>query len=257
MNDATNQCRYEEKKPGKAENRADLVRRFFSVAIGAGLTSTLIQMDWLKNGTLPTAHEFEAMSVLGTGFVLMILSWEGYLRSIGKRPLEQWPRFVLDILLVTLYMIFLVTSKNRTFFLPILAFVFLLYVVWDILSILEYPEQYDKRPREPEQKLKPTDVGARKIAEIYAQGFLGADYFNRGPIITLSWTIYFLSLLWIDSAFGTAIYLDCLAAVTGLVLYRVDKDYKKSTSVDIAGFSMRCRAIVIAGLLAIVILLAV
>lgn len=228
-----------------ADNRADLVRRFFAVAISAGLTSTLIQMDWFKNGTRPTAQEFNEMWILATGLVLTILSWEGYLRSIGKRPLKRWPRFLIDVVLVTLYMAFLASAKNEIFFLPILGLVFLLYVIWDIFSIWEYPAEYDKTPAS-------SDTGSiGLVARVYSRGAQNRARFNRGPIITLSWALYVGGLLLLHYWQSHTVALDCLAATTGLILYRVDKSQTTDDS-DITGFPMAVRFCTIAGLLILV-----
>ena len=196
-------------KPKAGEIRSDLIKRLFAVAISVGFATALARLDWVKNGTWPSQQDYEQLSILLVGLVATVLSWDGYLASIAVKSLEKFWRFGIDIVLVFVYMLLLITSPHPYLWLPILVIIFVLYVVWDMLSILEYTNQYDT-----------TLVGAGivRVPKVYLRGLLSRAGTSRGPIATLCWGIYFIILAALN--FQTAkyqVFVMCFLALLGLV----------------------------------------
>jgi hypothetical protein len=207
----------------RAEIRGDLIKRLFAVAISVGAATTLSQMKWVQAGRAPCMPEYQQLSILAAALWATVLSWDGYLISIAKRPLKKPSRFIIDILLVFIYMILLMTSRLLTWWLFLHALIYTLYVIWDRLSIGEYFSQfYDQTV-----KVIPETVG-----QVYIGGFKGLRGVSQGPVITIVWWAYFLALYllndlalrWMklpglnERIVGTTVLVLC-----GLQLYRQDK----------------------------------
>ena len=194
--------------------RKDLMRRWFAVAISVGFATTLIDMQWLGEGHFPNFDELQQLARLVTALIAVVLSWEGYFFSIESKPLKTTPRFIIDFTLVLLYMVLLYTSKIPTFWLYLHAFSFLLYITWDLLSIKEFRSTYSCDPM-------PSGLPTRQI---YLGGFLGREGVYRGPIITLSWALFFVGLAGSQLIFGPRnSFILAPFAIAGLLLYRSDK----------------------------------
>ena len=79
---------------------------------------------------------------LFTALVATLLSWDSYLLSIKEKKLTAFDRFAIDVLLIFIYMFLLITSKYVPILICTVATIFLLYVLWDALSIRDYPDRY-------------------------------------------------------------------------------------------------------------------
>jgi hypothetical protein len=232
----------------RADIRADFIKRLFAVAISVGFATTLTKMNWVETGSLPGRREWEQLAILATGLIATVASWDGYLASIQAKPLNGYGRFVIDILLVFIYMFFLISSQRASFWLPILALVFVLYFIWDVLTVREYFSQYDASlvpPGSDTYRVKFSDV-----VRVYVRGLLNKPATKRGPIITLSWAIFFAALA-VLNYLATAryqVFVACGFAIAGLILYRLDKNAKTPTA-NVRGYGMVYRVILICGLL--------
>lgn len=233
----------EERSGAKAEIRADLVRRLFAVAISVGFAATLTKMSWVTNGDWPDADERKQIVALITAMIATVLSWDGYLLAIKERPLIGFWRFAIDIVLVFIYMLLLMSSQHMEIFLIVLACIFLLYCAWDVLTIAEHPGKYlldrfdgDRAP-------------FRQIIDVYIGGVRDKGQIKKGPIVTLSWAVYFLLLaiitIWAAQEHSAQehVYSTCVFAVAGLVLYRLDNNYEQQQAVF--GFRMPVRGLII------------
>jgi hypothetical protein len=224
------------KRPKQTQDqiRGDLIRRLFAVAISVGAASTLSRMHWVTNGCWPDLREWQQLSILVAATVATVLSWDGYLMSIEDRPLMGFWRFAVDVALVFIYMFLLMTSQHRTWWLFIHALTFVLYVIWDYLTVREHTDKYYPSNAIPEPN-------KRSVCEIYIAGLEDRDRPSRSPIITLGWALYFCLLYLInkrgldDRVFGATIF-----ALAGLILYRQDKKYR---------WTLRARSLVTVGLL--------
>ncbi len=234
----------------RAQIRDDFIRALFFVAISVGFAATLIEMDWVDNGAVPSMPEWEQLAILLTGLIVTVLSWDGYLASIKKKPLNGYARFVIDILLVFIYMFFLISSKQPGFWLPILAVVFVLYVIWDFLTVREHMGSYDASlvPAGADDMYR---ARASDVLRVYVGGFLSRPDTGRGPIITLSWAVYFVILARMNLATAEwQVFVTCAFAIAGLILYRWDKVANPSGA-SVAGFPVWRRALIIVLLLSL------
>lgn len=205
----------------RANNRGDLIKRLFAVAISVGFAATLTQMTWIKNGTLPDSSEWIEIVGLITALIATLLSWDGYLSAIEDRPLTSFSRFGIDVLLVFLYMIMLITSKRANFLLALLAFVFVLYAIWNILTVRDYIEKYD-----PDANVvSPAPISA--IFRVYVGGFTNRGGVRLSPVITSSWAVYFLALAVIARKHPGQIIPACAFALAGLAIHRFEHRAQK------------------------------
>jgi hypothetical protein len=76
-----------------------------------GFATTVVNMSWVKAGSFPDYKESEQLARLAVAMLATILSWEGYLLSIQKKPLQDIWRYILDVCLVFIYLFLLLTSK--------------------------------------------------------------------------------------------------------------------------------------------------
>jgi hypothetical protein len=82
------------------------------------------------------------------------------------------------------------------------------------------------------------------VGKVYWDGLRDKPNVDRGPIITLSWTIYFFMLLAINWRYSNYdVYGALFFAGCGLALYRHDKAYLVGSA---RGFRMRSRVAIIA-----------
>lgn len=197
-----------------ASLRADFMRRWFGIAISVGFATTVVSMEWVQNGTTPNYTEKEQLARLAVALLATILSWEGYLLSIQRKPLADFGRFLLDVLLVFLYLFLLITSKFSSFWLFLHALSFSLYIAWDFLTILLYRDKFV------------TNEVPVSLLGVYWRGLIGKADIDRGPIITIFWACYFL-VIYLSSnrqiPFATFVYAGFV--LLGLVGYRLDKGH--------------------------------
>ena len=167
--------------------------------------------------------EYQQLFILGAAMTATVLSWDGYLWSIEQRPLRNFWRFTIDILLVFIYLFLLMTSKLLTWWLFIHALIYVLYALWDFLSITDWIVEY-----------YPSDKAADtlRIRGVYYEGLTDGAPKSRGPVITLIWGIYFWALCLLNyvvvprfSGLGLRDYIVGTTAIVvqGLYLYRQDK----------------------------------
>jgi len=227
------------------ETRAGFIKVLFSVTVSVGFVATLLKMTWILNASWPTTLEWQQLAILTTGFVMTVMSWDGYLQAVQKKPLENYLRFFIDILLVFLYLFFLISSGHPFFWPWILLVIFCLYVAWDALSIRDYLYQYDTNFTEC-TKYRAT---ISEIVDVYLGGARGLSIFDKGPIITLTWAFFFISLPFVSpiKADGPTVFLNCTLAVSALLVYRYDKISSRSKT--LVGFNMLVRAALVIGLL--------
>jgi hypothetical protein len=70
----------------QANDRADLIKRLFAVAISVGAATTLYNMGWVRDGRLPCIAEYQQLLILVAAMTATVLSWDGYLWAIAQRP---------------------------------------------------------------------------------------------------------------------------------------------------------------------------
>jgi hypothetical protein len=132
----------------RAETRADLIRRLLAIAIAVGFAATLAKMQWVQNGTLPGPAEFNQMLALITALLATILGWDSHLLALRNAPLTDFPRFLLHVVLVFVFMFLLMASTHPGCLLWTLAVIFFLYLVSDLLAISARDERCGARRRD-------------------------------------------------------------------------------------------------------------
>ncbi|MHC2621505.1 hypothetical protein ACVIW2_003537 [Bradyrhizobium huanghuaihaiense] len=227
----------------RAKDRLDLVKRFFSVAISIGVGTKLVQAGWIRDGRWPDAGEWDALGVILLAIYATVLSWDNYLASVEKKPLNGWFRFAIDIFLVIMYTVLISTADVPWRWLPILCVIFSLYVVWDVASIFEFPNSFVRGHRCGDSRVL-------AIVRAFTLSVADAPGIDRGPLISLVWAVYFV-LIWRivheqHPSFSNAWVLS--AAGVGLWLYRRDKERRGADGAR--GFKMWQRTVVIVSLLA-------
>ncbi|HEY6995646.1 MAG TPA: hypothetical protein VH397_18225 [Xanthobacteraceae bacterium] len=228
----------EDLRQARADARADLIRRLFAVAVSIGFAATLAQMAWVRNGTLPGPAELNQTLILATALLAAILGWESHLLSTTERPLFGFWRFLINLVLVFIYMFLLLASAHPECVLWTLAVIFVLYVVWDIVTMRDQIASYDaalaRAPR----------IGAAQIWDVYAGGFAGRAQIPPAPAITLACTGYFVLLALAGNGRAYAhVRTTCVFALIGLLGYWVDAASPPGSGA--ARHGMRRRAIVI------------
>lgn len=214
---------------GAAGDRGDLIKRLFAVAISIGFGNAVAGSNWVKYGRMPSAEEGHQIAIVLVAVIATILSWDGYLTSIRNKPLKSLWRFAIDVVLVFSYMFIFITSKHSQFWLPIISFMFILYILWDIKSILEFPDQYaDKYV---------------SVADVYYNGLKGSAKYNAGPVITAWWALLFFISTYLYLLQNTDLYVTCFLAVVSLYVYRLDKRY--SSADGRRGFTFSARFLTI------------
>lgn len=224
----------------RAADRLDLVRRLFGVAISVGVSSAIINADWVDERRMPNAgSDLEQIIIVCLALFATVLSWDGYLMSVKTKHLNDW-RFTIDVALVFTYMFLIVTSDTSSFWLPIIVVIYLLYVLWDGLTVLQYPEMYDRPGQDTLRPLLPT------LWRVYWRGLFGRTDVDRGPAISLSWAFYFGALLVIKLYANLGEFSSLAFAFVGLFFYRYEKRRKVD---DVRGLPTLLRMTLIAMLL--------
>jgi hypothetical protein len=231
----------EDLRHARADARADLVRRLFAIAISVGFAATLARMTWVQNGRLPDPAELNQTIALATALLATILSWDGPLVSMCEKPLFGFWRFLVNIALVFIFMFLLMASMHPGCLLWTLAVVFVLYVVWDVLTIREHVASYDRT------LAGVTSASVGQIWNVYVGGLLGRARIASTPVVTLAWALYFVLLAIIaDGRADAHVRTSCLFALIGVVGYRLDEAGREGEGAD--GDMLR-RSLIVAGAL--------
>jgi hypothetical protein len=229
-----------------AEYRLDLVRRLFAVAISLGIGAAIVRAEWITQGRLPQGQEVEQIAIVLLALFATVLSWDGYLMSVRKKPLHDWPRFAIDVFLVFTYMFLIVTSNKSSFWLPIVCIMYTLYVIWDTLSVLQFPMLFDTSANTESRS------NVRTLARVYFLAIGNGSGIDRGPLISLVWAAYFFALLAITRKFPSFNVIGAvISAAVGMVFYRWDKARRRN---GVRGFSALERGAAVIGLLLSVVL---
>jgi hypothetical protein len=198
------------------QTRKDLIRRLVAVVISVGFASQIVSLQliaWWEKG--PSSHDphVAQLARLGTGLLIILLGWDWYERDIEEMPLTGVKRFLLDAVIVLAELVVLLSSGDARLWSSVLVVVFALYVLWDILAIIDHPSAFAlTAPRKHFWEVP------RDVAVTYAGGIAG-DESKRGPPINLAWFIYFLVVLLLLPFPGRyATIAPCVMVALGAVL---------------------------------------
>lgn len=198
-------------------DRADFMKRFFSVAVSVGFASKIYEFSFLSELKLPqNTDQLHQVILLLLAMTVVIGSWEFYFSSITKRPLVDRSRFYLDIIIVSFYIILLLSSKNLNAFLFYFFVIIFSYLIWDVLSMRVYPEDYGI-----------DDFSIINMLRAFRFGMSWEMGHKTGvkatPFITLWWTFIFLGTFVYHTKFSPNFYLAVMASALIYITYRVDQ----------------------------------
>lgn len=203
--------------------KIDFIDPLFAVAIHIGFVGGLMEEPWFKSFIAPTrVIDFANLAMFVAGFWLLVGSWLGYHQSIIKKPIVGNQRFILDIVLLMLYIFLLLYFRNPPSVSVLLVAVFAIYVLWDFHKTIEHRTEYYSGD-------VPSLFGYIMSC---LKGWLCPDNNQStltGEIVTVGWTVFFLILLpfsfflptseqWVKLGFA-------LVVILATTLYRLDKGW--------------------------------
>jgi hypothetical protein len=162
-----------------------------------GLTGILSQ-EWVRSGGAPSIDDRFSLCVLLLAVATIAFSWFGYHRSLTGRPFRynsslSMFRFLIDLVLLISYALLLLQFKNLQAFLFFLVLNYGLYLVWDIIKIIEFNEP----------KFKKREVATLLTFVLFLVLWLTASELNRWVVLlfaTLITFAYRLSKVFIKGA---------------------------------------------------------
>src|SRR6202011_3726669 len=105
---------------------------------------------------------WEGLLLLVVSMFAVVGSWEGYLKSIRQKPLDDEIRFYLDIFIVFAYLILMLSSELTDLWYWSLFLTFVIYLAWDVAGIVyvrKHPE-VDANKRLDKQSIVITAIWA-------------------------------------------------------------------------------------------------
>lgn len=129
--------------PPDARRKVDFIDPLFAVVLGIGLEKTVLGRDWFGQAGPGWVDGL----VIGFGFLNIVLSWSGYHDSIERRPIRGTGRFVIDIVLLGLYLGLLLSHDRVGVVVIYFSMIFVLFLLWDWLKHLEYADGKGMRKR--------------------------------------------------------------------------------------------------------------
>jgi hypothetical protein len=171
--------------------RIDFIDPLFAVAVHIGFVEGLLKESWLHDRNFPThLGDWANLSLFVAAFWTLVASWVGYHKSIQTKPIIRGERFVVDILLLTLYILTLLYFRDP-FALGVLMFaIYVLYIAWDFYKTKEYKDTY---------------YGAQATETPGVMKYLGlclGEWLKPGlhpnlqsVVVTFGWAVFFLFLV--------------------------------------------------------------
>ncbi len=185
----------------------DFLDPLFAVVFHISITHQLTHELWFSEPSLlihhPDPHLLRLMTLL-LAYGTVVLSWIGYHRSIRSSPIKGFPRFLLDVALLFGYFLLFWNGENPLTQLRLLAAIYVLFVVWDILKKAEYRDS-------------PLDHVADRTRA------------RRG--VSVVWAIVHLGLIFAyllttdDGTVGVGDWFIVSLALIAMVAYRIHKEW--------------------------------
>jgi hypothetical protein len=173
------------REKAKADGRADFLRRFFAVAIGVGFATKLTTFQFLVDVRTPDQNELSSILTLVFAVIVIVGSWDFYFTAIVTRPLYDISRFFLDIIVVSMYILMLNTTHKISSFYIYFSSIFVLYVIWDYMTVSKYPNHYGLDSFSHKKYVK---LILRSVLE--KDGRAGSS--SLSPFISVWWLVSFL-----------------------------------------------------------------
>jgi hypothetical protein len=220
---------------GDSSDSVNLIDIVFTAVLTVSLTPEVIGMEgmlsegWVRAAMAGKSVEMTpAESVHFMTFVIgastLLLSWVGIHASLHTKPIKYETtagmfRFMLDVTLIFSYGLVLLFFRQFDVALFLLALIYLTFVVWDVLKIVEYREVY----------FSPTTMQQLGLSTAgpFASAKVLVKYFSR-QFVSLWFAICFV-VLWVVSS-GERRSHPLLIASLALMftaLYRVGKNHPR------------------------------
>jgi hypothetical protein len=176
-------------KPSRDDNKfkIDFIDPLFAVAIHIGFVEGLLHENWLHTRGYPNSlSDIANLLLFIAAFWVIVASWVGYHKSIYVKPIIEEARFILDVVLLTLYIFLLLYFREPIGLVALMVAIYFLYVAWDFCKTKEYSNSYYETG---------TPGGLRYLGMCFA-GWLQPGRYTllRSEVVTLGWMIFFLIL---------------------------------------------------------------
>ena len=179
--------------------KIDFIDPLFAVAIHIGIVEGLMTEPWLaehEHRSFPTTlPEYANLLLFVAGIWTIVASWVGYHVSIQKREIKGEARFVLDIVLLGLYIFLLLYFRSPLAMALLLASIYAVYIAWDYFKTVEYAGEFYGPISLPEREpLVPNGLTYlwRCVAEWISPS---ADRRLISSAVTVGWAAFFLVIV--------------------------------------------------------------
>lgn len=210
-----------------SNSRQDLIKRLFAVTISVGFATQLSRIvfepSFISGNQLNLGPMFAArwkeVGLLLISLITVIGSWDGYLSSTARRPLEDKFRFFVDIAIVFTYLLLMLSSQFFDLWFVVLETIFTLYVMWDLGSI-----RFSRSKGQSEFARRPPEWSIS---------------------VTLTWLIPLTAIIFLKSL-GSTVGFVCAAgsSLYCVCMYRLDKHFRYRWSVKLLFILMPICALV-------------
>lgn len=185
----------------------DFIDPLFAVALGLNFEE-LGKEPWFCHigAALGAPDTRFIVATILLGYATVILSWVGYHLSVKRNPirlseLSGWGRFILDVILLIVYFLLLVRYHDFGSEICLLAWIYLIFIVWDVLKMLEHP----RAGYESDEDAWRRSVAQRGVTVFWFLVFAGLASFYRfhPPRDRFSYEDWFV---WSGAAISTVLY---------------------------------------------------
>lgn len=160
------------------------------------------------------------------GIWTIAASWVGYHRSVQVRRIQGDARFILDIVLLALYIFLLIYFRAPFAIAILMASVYAVYIAWDYFKTVEYPQDFYENAPSAGSILVPNGLTYlwRCLIEWLSPTAGGK---LRSGAVTVGWSLVFLLLVplsawtWVSTDVGKIAF--SLVLVLANLSYRSDK----------------------------------
>jgi Ca2+/Na+ antiporter len=201
--------------------RIDFIDPLFAVAIHIGFVEALLKQDWLHDRVFPQQLiDLANVAMFIAALSVLVASWVGYHESINVLAIKGNGRFVLDIVLLILYILLLLYFEKPWYIAVWMVLIFMVYCWWDYLKTREYPQRYYGE--------NPGDL-VNYLTRCFLGWCNGREPTLMGGAVNLGWTIVLAIVAPLAFLPATNTEVGKLVFAVGLVsaniAYRYDKKH--------------------------------
>jgi hypothetical protein len=178
-------------------------------------------VDRSQNSVQP--RDLADMFMFCAGLWVLIASWLGYHTSINAKAIKGDARFILDIVLLVLYIFLLLTFRSVPVVAILMGCISIVYVCWDYFKTAEYPQDYYGSDRPP---------WIDQYLIRCARGWWNWETNDRliGGIVNVGWAIFYVLIIPFSflAFFATdgGKFVFAVILIISTILYRYDKQHQ-------------------------------